>query len=171
MNKLLYAASAAVMALAMSPAAHATVYNVPLTFDTDTYTAGYSAKVTTGGFFSDSFIFSPVTADSFADVSLTNVGSGVKHITFSKITLDGIDLLPFLSGSNVLSISGLFLNSTLHTLIVEGNGGGNASYGGNVNFTLAPIPEPATWALMVAGVAAVGVAMRRRATNVRIAFS
>jgi hypothetical protein len=33
------------------------------------------------------------------------------------------------------------------------------------------VPEPATWALMIAGIAAVGVSMRRRSQNVRVAFS
>ncbi len=33
------------------------------------------------------------------------------------------------------------------------------------------VPEPTTWALMVAGIGAVGFSMRRRSSNVRIAFS
>ena len=40
-----------------------------------------------------------------------------------------------------------------------------------VEATILPIPEPATWALMIAGIAAVGVSMRRRAQNVRVSFS
>jgi hypothetical protein len=40
-----------------------------------------------------------------------------------------------------------------------------------VEATILPIPEPATWALMVAGIAAVGVSMRRRTQNVMVSFS
>jgi len=40
-----------------------------------------------------------------------------------------------------------------------------------IRATIVPVPEPTTWALMVAGIAAVGVAMRRRSQNVRVAFS
>lgn len=40
-----------------------------------------------------------------------------------------------------------------------------------IRATIVPVPEPTTWALMVAGIAAVGVSMRRRSQNVRVAFS
>lgn len=40
-----------------------------------------------------------------------------------------------------------------------------------IRATVLPVPEPTTWALMVAGIAAVGVSMRRRSQNVRVAFS
>ncbi len=40
-----------------------------------------------------------------------------------------------------------------------------------IRATIVAVPEPATWALMLAGVAAVGVSMRRRSKNVRVAFS
>lgn len=40
-----------------------------------------------------------------------------------------------------------------------------------IRATIMPVPEPTTWALMVAGIAAVGVSMRRRSQNVRVAFS
>ncbi|WP_203311571.1 PEPxxWA-CTERM sorting domain-containing protein [Sphingomonas beigongshangi] len=37
--------------------------------------------------------------------------------------------------------------------------------------TLAAVPEPATWALMILGMGAVGFAMRRRKQTVRVAFA
>jgi hypothetical protein len=40
-----------------------------------------------------------------------------------------------------------------------------------IRATIVPVPEPTTWALMVAGIAAVGFSMRRRSQTVRIAFS
>ena len=40
-----------------------------------------------------------------------------------------------------------------------------------IRATIVPVPEPTTWALMVAGIAAVGFSMRRRSQNVRVAFS
>jgi hypothetical protein len=33
------------------------------------------------------------------------------------------------------------------------------------------VPEPASWAMMIAGIAAVGFSLRRRSQNVRVAFS
>ena len=50
-----------------------------------------------------------------------------------------------------------------HILYVNGslvNGPGNASYSGTLN--IAPVPEPATWALMLLGFGGIGMAMRRR---------
>lgn len=170
MKKTLFAVSAALAALAMAPAANATVFNVVLSQDANTYTSGYSSNGGLSGFFSDTFNFSPFIGASSADISLTNVGKGTKKIVFSKIQLDGINLLPFLSG-NVVSIADLPVAAGLHKLIIEGTAGGNASYGGNVNFTLAAVPEPATWAMMIAGIGAVGVAMRRRSATARVAFS
>jgi len=38
-----------------------------------------------------------------------------------------------------------------------------------VSITSAPVPEPATWAMMIAGLGMVGFAMRRRATKVQFA--
>jgi hypothetical protein len=40
-----------------------------------------------------------------------------------------------------------------------------------IRATIVSVPEPTTWALMVAGIAAVGFSMRRRSQNVRVAFS
>ena len=48
----------------------------------------------------------------------------------------------------------------------------NVSKGGNeiTNISLTAVPEPATWAMMLAGFAMVGAALRRRSTAVRVSF-
>lgn len=40
-----------------------------------------------------------------------------------------------------------------------------------IRATISPVPEPATWAMMVGGIAAVGFAMRRRPRTARVSFS
>jgi hypothetical protein len=48
---------------------------------------------------------------------------------------------------------------------------GGAS-GGNVllkSLTVTPVPEPGTWALMIAGFGGIGAALRRRRTQVAVA--
>ena len=48
----------------------------------------------------------------------------------------------------------------LRTLEISGISSGNGSYAGNVGFS--PVPEAATWAMMIAGVGIAGIALRRR---------
>jgi len=51
-----------------------------------------------------------------------------------------------------------------HTINLIGTLTGDlaASYSGTLNVQVAPVPEPATWAMMLIGFAGVGMAMRRR---------
>jgi hypothetical protein len=46
---------------------------------------------------------------------------------------------------------------------------GNSSYSGTIAYTLtAAVPEPASWALMIVGVGAVGASMRRKSISVAV---
>ncbi|MEO6382126.1 MAG: FxDxF family PEP-CTERM protein [Nitrobacter sp.] len=49
----------------------------------------------------------------------------------------------------------------LNTITVNGLSRGNGSFGGNATFIPSPVPEPATWAMMLVGFGAVGFSMRR----------
>jgi len=56
----------------------------------------------------------------------------------------------------------VYLAAGLHTITVKGSilGPGGGAYSGTVNVA-PPVPEPATWAMMLAGFGAMGFAMRR----------
>ena len=113
---------------------------------TDTYTFSYSGVPGSGqGYFLNmkNFMFTPVSA-----------------IHFTSATLDGT-ALPLFNG--VLSGS-LFLNipvSGLVTLVIKGTDTGVASYAGTLDVT-SPVPEPATYGMLLGGLAVLGVAARRR---------
>jgi len=60
-------------------------------------------------------------------------------------------------GSGILEAGNYYLE-------IAGNGGGTSGYGGNLS--VAAIPEPGTWAMMLLGFAGVGfMAYRRRNSN------
>jgi hypothetical protein len=48
-------------------------------------------------------------------------------------------------------------------MIIEPDGNQLGTYVNVFHYTLSPVPEPATWALMLAGLAVAGAAARRRA--------
>jgi len=58
------------------------------------------------------------------------------------------------------------LTLTVHGIAAPGllpvHGNAAASYGGSINFSMAPVPEPATATMLLAGLAAVGWLSRRR---------
>jgi hypothetical protein len=56
---------------------------------------------------------------------------------------------------------------TFTTPGTEEGGGGTLS--GNASFYAAPLPEPATWAMMLIGFGGIGMAMRRRRTGMGLA--
>ena len=130
--------------------------------------------------FQDTFQFS-LTAESIVAVSITNnevvlggssfggilgftgfidlpIGADVP-LTYSTATIPG-------PGGSTINVQRLEGNGLLplgtYTIVVEGTGitGSTASYGGNVVAT--PVPEPETYAMMLAGLGAIGFLVARR---------
>jgi hypothetical protein len=62
--------------------------------------------------------------------------------------------------NNVPIVSGV-----LNTITVTGTSRGLGSYGGNLTFIPSAVPEPATWAMMLAGFGAIGFSLRRRSRS------
>ena len=65
--------------------------------------------------------------------------------------------------SEFWNLSSLFLEAGTYTLTINGNNRSTGSLGGTVTINTA-VPEPGTWAMMLLGFGAAGVAMRRRRT-------
>ncbi|WP_148276618.1 FxDxF family PEP-CTERM protein [Sphingobium sp. SYK-6] len=175
MKKVVFAAAAAMAALGLAPAANAAVVD-PIDLSGGKVTDAFTGEVAGAGDFVDTFDFfldtpSALTSSSITSILTTLKGAG--DIDFTKVSFNGTILFDIYNnqfgGVDLATVAGVWLGAGAHTLVVEGTAFGAASYGGNIN--VSPVPEPATWAMMVAGIAAVGMTMRRRARNVRVAFS
>ena len=133
-------------------------------------TASFGSNVS--GSFSDTYNFS-LSEDSFAGVSATSValkftGFDVGAITSFAAMLDGNALTSTTSSFAGVGFTGLVsllaggktLASGSHALVVSGFAPDGASYGGNV--TISPVPEPETYAMLLAGLGLIGAIARRR---------
>ncbi|MEO6091573.1 MAG: FxDxF family PEP-CTERM protein [Novosphingobium sp.] len=92
-----------------------------------------------------------------------------------SVFLNGIAATKTVNGlAETFSISGVPITSgATNQIVVNYLSRGLFSYGGNATFDPAAVPEPATWAMMLLGMGAIGVGMRRRrgeTARVRFAF-
>jgi len=133
--------------------------------------ASFSNTVT--GSFSDTWTFNlgtaSIVAASITNVAITFAGSTFGEITNFSALLNGVPLL--LGGSSqsnngVTVATQILAGSTtlpagFYQLKVSGTAlGATASYGGNIVAT--PVPEPETYAMLLAGLGVVGFLARRR---------
>lgn len=110
-----------------------------------------------------------VPADGLVSGSVTAARvSALAGITFSLLTLNGQALDNHSAGNTQnFSLDDLFAAAGTQTLRIAGSGHG--SYGGSVSYAAfggggnpAPVPEPATWAMLLGGFGVLGMAARRR---------
>lgn len=166
--KLKFIAAAAVLSMVSVASSAATMPLDPLT-----PSASFSNTVT--GAFTDTWTFNLGTLSAVA-ASVTNV-----EVSFGSFTSGGITgFQAFLNGNELFGptsmvgptsgvtvktqvlAGGTMLPAGMYSLMVKGTGitGTNASYGGNI--VALPVPEPETYAMMLAGLAALGFLARRR---------
>ncbi|MBG6222969.1 MULTISPECIES: FxDxF family PEP-CTERM protein [unclassified Janthinobacterium] len=152
--------------------ASAAAYNVTLTNTSgNLWVGGFNATPNPLGDFTDTFTFSQnATFGSTAQAFLANLsvtGSDASSINFSWANLNNIYLNGFggatvfgYAQGQVLAPTNLLFNAPL-VLTVKGNSKGG-SYSGNFNLTLAPVPEPETYGMLLAGLGVLGFLARRR---------
>lgn len=122
--------------------------------------------------FSDSYVFNaPFAGKLTVKLESTNVGGGTNvNFNASQVKLNGITLNVVSRGVYELRrLINLPVSSGPQTLSVVGASQAFGTYTGS--FTLATVPEPATWAFMILGFGAVGMFMRRRKANVSVSYA
>ena len=187
---------AAAAALALAPAAQAATiipgnpdnvagafFNVSGDIASGPISATFGRSGIASGTFSDQFAFQ-IDQDGFGSGSITTILAGLANsatdLDFNSITFsNGSIVVPvpvtdlgFQESGGLSNIA--VMSGALNLLTVNYTSRGQGSYGGNLAFapSVSPIPEPATWAMMIIGFGAVGVAMRRRRKDqVRVAYS
>lgn len=182
MNVLKHAVAAAAVAAAVPGTAQAativTTGANATTVQVTTLDSGASNSFTIG--FSDSNLANPFnelltfTTDVLGTLNLqvgTTGATEANNVTFSDIFLTGTGISGQLALSQVLpDPNDTFVRNNIqvgagtYTLNIRGTPGTqNGALGGTVAFSsIAAVPEPGTWALMLVGFGAIGFSMRRR---------
>jgi len=181
MRKLLLAGTA-LLGLAASPASAAVIANLG---PNPTSASGAFANDPGAGLFADQYQFQLVGSPQFLTIAsaTNNFAAPSDFITafrgsvFQQVGAvgGGDDILvlgpDFATNNCGLACQGFggsaTLNAGLYYLQIEGVAGGTAGYGGTLS--VAAVPEPSTWAMMLLGFAGLGfMAYRRRNTAIRM---
>jgi hypothetical protein len=172
MRKLIFTAVGAAMVAAAAPASAATI----ITFEAQNGTlVGAFGNSNPRGNQTDTYLFDLSTAGNiFSQVGSLGARITLTNLDFESVKLNGKDF-------NILS-TGAFELAELSQYITAGkqqtltvtyrNAQIFSSYAGKLIVTpAAAVPEPATWALMLAGFAMVGATMRYRRRRTTLAFN
>lgn len=180
MKKYAFAVTAAAAALLASSVSAATYFNVGPVGADGGFTVVFGNLGINTPTFDDQFTFTvPTGPDGRADFSVSSTMSAdSQNIQFSSVAFDGVAFQIETNGWN----ESRFLNDVdvlagqSYTLRLIGSAGvdgavPNASYSGVVTFApvAGAVPEPGTWALMLAGFGGAGAVLRRRRQQVAIA--
>ncbi|HEY9579260.1 MAG TPA: FxDxF family PEP-CTERM protein [Rhizorhapis sp.] len=121
------------------------------------------------GPFSDTLNFEVPELGSVSS-SITSVAiSLLTDVSFSSVTLNGHEFnIDEIGATENRSFLNLPVTSGMQTLVINGTSGGSGSYSGTLAFA---VPEPASWAMMIAGFGLLGGAIRVRKRQVKVSFA
>jgi hypothetical protein len=166
MKKIALAAAIAAAATIAAPAAYASPV---VTFNPSTGTGVFFNSAVTAGAIDDLFEFDYV-GTGVATADITSITFEIAEaITLTSVTFNDKEFsLSETVDANGKRTTGYVFDVPVTTgtqkLVVKGNSNGNNTYTGNIRIKVSPIPEPATWALMIVGFGMVGSTLRRRRT-------
>lgn len=142
-------------------------------------TGAYGRSGLKSGTFTDKFAFTLGQTGIGSGSLATNVAgalSGATNLDFlSVIFSNGTntwDITPPNGASEVATLSNVpIILGQLNSISIKYLARGNGSYSGSLQFT-PTVPEPATWALLMAGFGILGFALRRgRRESVRVRYA
>jgi hypothetical protein len=169
------------LAFACAPAANATDFTAAdmniKTGPNGTITANFGNSGIASGLFTDTFSFT-IGADGTGSGTVSTGADlflGINDTDLLSVFVNGVQVqgltnpaqfeFGFIAGVPILA-------GVLNQVVINGFSRGNGSYASTATFTPAAIPEPATWAFMLLGFGAIGMAARHRSrTTARISFS
>ena len=141
--------------------------------------SGTQVNHTLSGSFSDTFTFAfsgPAIIDVWLNTSASKGQLASQQIVFTSATLNGmaLDIDPaWVAGGTVFRTAGLFQAPAEGNFVLTVNGYAglegsvgsviSASYSGGINVMPSAVPEPGSYALLLAGLGVVGFVARRRA--------
>lgn len=172
MSKKLCAAVAALAAVAFAPAANATVVE-GIQLPAGDYFDHFEGESTTSGSGQfDAFSFT-IAEDSIANILLTSTANATNDLDFEAVDIDGIYSFSLSNGFfSSASFTGASLAAGSHTLNVKYKSTtSKVTYAGDISLAPVPVPAPASWAVMLAGIGGLGMVMRRRVAVARIAYA
>nr|WP_314445824.1 FxDxF family PEP-CTERM protein [uncultured Sphingomonas sp.] len=148
-----------------------TVANTKLEVGPDSsFTIGFSDAALSNPF-NELLTFTTDVAGMLSIILSSTSTSALDDTDFSGVFLTGTGITSPLSISEVLAdpnetraLNNFQVAAGTYTLNIQGRPGTqNGAFGGNVAFqSMAAVPEPGTWAMMLLGFGAVGFSMRRR---------
>ncbi len=125
------------------------------------WTVSFGTSHSDGLAFTDTYQFSYSGLPGTATGAFFNIASTGGDLDFNWVDINGNIMTP----SNVGIMSGSLIFATpvsgIITLTIKGTDTGVGSYAGTLDIA-APVPEPATYGMLLGGLALLGVVARRR---------
>ena len=167
--KLKIVAVAALLAIGSVGAQAGTPIVLTPGVDPDTYSADFNGKLNVNTF---DLNLTGLNGVTFLEGQVSANFTGSKGYNVTAVTFDGFSFTPVTNsvspngknGSDYWTLSLGAITSTMHSIVVTGTplGGSTVGFVGSLSLGVTPVPEPETYAMMLAGLGALGFLARRR---------